>query len=123
MGDVNLNIVDISIGRVFNCRRACWIYRTAPYYGSGIRVLSSVDLGHSYSIRFVFTLVRVGLTDYPEDINHTIDSLWLVTAIRSGVPGVVLLFVALVGCTNSYSIGKFRKPPTDDAKLARCWVY
>jgi hypothetical protein len=36
----------------------------------------------------------------PEEINHTIDAMWLVVAIHSGYPGAVLTFLSLIGASS-----------------------
>jgi hypothetical protein len=45
----------------------------------------------------------------PDDLNHSLDSLWLVLAIRSGVPGAVLGALSLLGAaslpTSGHKIG------------------
>jgi hypothetical protein len=41
----------------------------------------------------------IGFGPYPDDfdINHSIDSLWLVMAIQSGIPGAVLVALSMIG--------------------------
>jgi hypothetical protein len=41
----------------------------------------------------------IGFGPYPDafDINHTIDSLWLVLTIQSGVPGAILVALSMIG--------------------------
>jgi hypothetical protein len=36
----------------------------------------------------------------PEEINHTIDALWLILAIHAGFPGAALTFLSLVGASS-----------------------
>jgi hypothetical protein len=44
----------------------------------------------------------LGFGPYPEelDINHSIDSLWLVAAIKSGVPGSALIALSMIGAAS-----------------------
>ena len=54
----------------------------------------------------------------PEEINHSIDSLWLVLAIRSGYPGAVLVALSLFGAAAVLTGGrKFGLTPVE-SKLA-----
>jgi hypothetical protein len=62
--------------------------------------------------------VGLGFGERPEEINHSIDSLWLVLAIRSGYPGAVLVALSLFGAAAILTKG--RKPDLTpvEAKLA-----
>ena len=42
----------------------------------------------------------------PDEINHSIDSLWLVLSVRGGVPGAVLVFFTLIGSTSLSTSGR-----------------
>lgn len=48
----------------------------------------------------------LGYGSTPEEINHSIDSLWLVLAIRFGLPGVALTALAILGATSLPTSGR-----------------
>jgi len=48
----------------------------------------------------------LGYGELPEDLNHSIDSLWLVLAIRAGVPGAVLAALSLIGAASLPTSGR-----------------
>lgn len=50
----------------------------------------------------------LGFGELPEEINHSIDSLWLVLSIQAGVPGAVLIGLSLIGAKPILTGG--RKP-------------
>jgi hypothetical protein len=62
--------------------------------------------------------VGLGYGERPEEINHSIDSLWLVLAIRSGYPGAVLVALSLFGAAAILSKGRKSDLTPVEAKLA-----
>jgi hypothetical protein len=48
----------------------------------------------------------LGFGELPEEINHSIDSLWLVLSIQAGVPGAVLVGLSLIGATPIFTRGR-----------------
>jgi hypothetical protein len=48
----------------------------------------------------------LGYGPAPDDINHSIDSLWLVLAILSGYPGAVLVALSLIGAVSLSANGR-----------------
>lgn len=48
----------------------------------------------------------LGYGEPPEDLNHSIDSLWLVLAMRAGVPGAILAALALIGAASLPTSGR-----------------
>ena len=56
----------------------------------------------------------LGFGDLPEEINHSIDSLWLVLSIQSGYPGAVLVALSLLGAGRIFTGG--RKPELTSAE-------
>ena len=49
----------------------------------------------------------LGFGELPEEINHSIDSLWLVLSIQSGYPGAVLVGLSLMGAAPIGSRGQY----------------
>jgi len=62
-------------------------------YWTWTSVISAVSLSPWYGLGF-------GPVPDAFDINHSIDSLWLVTAMLYGVPGAVLLALSLIGAAS-----------------------
>jgi hypothetical protein len=60
-------------------------------YWTWVTVLNHVSLSPWYGL---------GYGVLPEEINHTIDSLWLILAIHSGYPGAGLIFFSLVSASS-----------------------
>ena len=48
----------------------------------------------------------LGYATPPDDINHSIDSLWLVLSVHAGIPGPVLLALSLVGSASLPTSGR-----------------
>ena len=59
----------------------------------------------------------LGYSVPPDDINHSIDSLWLVLSIHAGVPGAVFTFLALVGSASLPTSGRNVKLSENESKL------
>ena len=80
-------------------------YREWTWHMVGLYVSQSPWFGLGYGVM-------------PEEINHSIDSLWLVLAIRSGYPGAVLVALSLFGAAAVLTGGrKFGLTPVE-SKLA-----
>jgi hypothetical protein len=62
--------------------------------------------------------VGLGYGEMPEEINHSIDSLWLVFSIRSGFPGAVLIALSLFGAAVIFTKGRKSDLTPVEAKLA-----
>ena len=62
--------------------------------------------------------VGLGYGERPAEINHSIDSLWLVLAIRHGYPGAVLVALSLFGAAATLTKGRKSDLTPVDAKLA-----
>jgi hypothetical protein len=60
----------------------------------------------------------LGFGTPPEDINHTIDSLWLVLAMRYGVPGSILTLLAMLGSQWISTRGANAHLDREEAELA-----
>ena len=60
----------------------------------------------------------LGYGELPEDINHSIDSLWLVLAIQSGFPGAVLVALSLLGAAAVLTSGRNAGLTSTETKLA-----
>jgi hypothetical protein len=48
----------------------------------------------------------IGYGTLPDEINHSIDSLWLVLSIHSGYPGAILTFLTLIGAASLPTSGR-----------------
>jgi len=60
----------------------------------------------------------LGYGEMPQEINHSIDSLWLVLAIQSGFPGPVFLGLSLVGASAIFTGGRNAGLTPAETKLA-----
>jgi hypothetical protein len=60
----------------------------------------------------------IGFGELPEEINHSIDSLWLVLAIQSGFPGAVLVGLSLIGAAPILTGGRIADLTLAESKLA-----
>jgi O-antigen ligase len=61
--------------------------------------------------------VGLGFGRMPDEINHSIDSLWLVLSIQSGYPGAVLVGLSLVGAAPISTNGRNAVLTPAEAKL------
>ncbi len=62
--------------------------------------------------------VGLGYGEMPAEINHTIDSLWLVLAIQSGWPGSLLVGLSLLGAAPVFTKGRTPDLMPVETKLA-----
>jgi O-antigen ligase len=60
----------------------------------------------------------LGYGEMPEEINHSIDSLWLVLALQSGYPGPVFVALSLVGASAILTSDRNAGLTPAEAKLA-----
>ena len=60
----------------------------------------------------------LGYGEMPEEINHSIDSLWLVSAIRSGYPGAAFVALSLAGAAGVMTSGRSAGLTPAETKLA-----
>lgn len=60
----------------------------------------------------------LGYGEMPEEINHSIDSLWLVLALVSGFPGAVLVALSLLGAAAVLTSGRNAGLTSTETKLA-----
>jgi hypothetical protein len=62
--------------------------------------------------------VGLGYGEMPEEINHSIDSLWLILSIHSGYPGAVLIALSLFGAAATLTRSRASGLTPVEAKLA-----
>jgi hypothetical protein len=60
----------------------------------------------------------LGYGEMPEEINHSIDSLWLVLALQSGYPGPFLVAFSLAGASATLTSGRNAGLTPAETKLA-----
>jgi hypothetical protein len=63
-------------------------------------------------------LFGLGFGPWPRSINHSIDSLWLITAVVSGVPGAALLALSMIGTVSHPTRGANVQLTEAETKLA-----
>jgi hypothetical protein len=59
----------------------------------------------------------LGFGKLPEDIDHSIDSLWLVLSIRAGYPGAVLVGLSLLGAIPLFTGGRRSELTSAESRL------
>lgn len=59
----------------------------------------------------------LGYGALPDEINHSINSLWLVLSINSGVPGAVLVALSLIGAVSLPTSGRRVELTPEESKL------
>lgn len=60
----------------------------------------------------------LGFGKLPEEIDHSIDSLWLVLSIRSGYPGAVLVALSLLGARPIFTGGRKSELTSAESRLS-----
>ncbi len=61
--------------------------------------------------------VGLGVEAAPEDVKQSVDSLWLVLALRSGVPGAVLVALSIMGAVSLRTTGPAIDLGPDERRL------